>query len=62
MKKFFNDIKTAVDVFAEIRRARKEGAVVEVRKSRMLPVFNAGAGILDTVEGCTLWNHNNEVF
>ncbi len=62
MEKFFNDVKTAVDVFAEIRRARKEGAVVEVRKSRMLPVFNAGAGILDTVEGCTLWNHNNEVF
>lgn len=62
MKKFFSDVKTAADVFTDIRRARKEGAVVEIRKSRVLPVFTAGPCILDTVEGCTLWNRNKEVF
>lgn len=62
MKKFFSDVKTAADVFADIRRARKEGTVVEIRKSRVLPVFTAGPCIFDTVEGCTLWNRNKEVF
>lgn len=62
MKKFFSDVKTAADVFTDIRRAGKEGTVVEIRKSRALPVFTAGPGILDTVEGCTLWNCNKDVF
>lgn len=62
MRKFFSDVKTAADVFSDIRRARKEGTVVEIRKSRVLPVFSVGLSMFDTVEGCTLWNHNKEVF
>lgn len=62
MKKLLNDVKTASGIFMDIRKARKEGAEVKVRKVRSLPVFSVGLGILDTVEGCTLWNRNKEVF
>lgn len=47
------DIKTAVKMFTEIRKARKEGAAVEVRQCQQLPFIRCG-GFYNTVEGLTL--------
>lgn len=62
MKKLLNDVKIAAGIFTDIRKARKEGTEVEVRKVRRLPVLSVGLSILDTVEGITLWNQNKDVF
>lgn len=47
------DIKEAVKMFTEVRKARKEGVAVEVRQYRQLPFIKCG-GFYNTVEGCTL--------
>ncbi len=47
------DIKAAVKIFSEIRKARKEGAEVKVRQCRQLPFVRCG-GFYNTVEGLTL--------
>ena len=47
------DIKAAVKIFSEIRKARKEGAAVEVRQCKQLPFVRCG-GFYNTVEGLTL--------
>lgn len=47
------DIKTAVKMFTEIRKARKEGVAVEVRQCRQLSFVRCG-GFYNTVEGLTL--------
>ena len=47
------DIKTAVKMFTEIRKARKEGVAVEVRQCRQLPFIRCG-GFYNTVEDLTL--------
>ena len=48
-----NDIRTALKMFTEIRKARKEGAAVEVRQCQQLPFVRCG-GFYNTVEGLTL--------
>lgn len=62
MKNFFSDVKTAADIFLDIRKERKQGREVEVRKVKSLPVFCVGPGLLDTVEGIVLWNHSRQVY
>lgn len=57
----FYDIKMVADLFVNIRKARKEGTQVEVREVVKVP-FNTGIGILNTVEGRALWNHNKKLF
>ena len=47
------DIKAAVKIFSEIRKARKEGAAVEVRQFNQFPFVRCG-GFYNTVEGLTL--------
>lgn len=42
MGNIFSDITTAVKLTAEVRRARKEGAAVEVRKTWTIPVIKTG--------------------
>lgn len=52
------DIKSAVNMFRDMRKARRterENKMVEI------PVFRGGS-FLDTVEGCTLANCENEIF
>lgn len=53
MSNVITDIKTAVKMFTEIRKARKEGAAVEVKQFRQLPFVKCG-GFYNTVEGLTL--------
>lgn len=62
MKNILADIKTAVSVFGEVRRARKSGAEIKMQKVKQCPVILDTAGILSTVEGCTLMNGNREIF
>lgn len=54
------DIKTAVKMFTEIRKARKEGVAVEVRQCRQLPFVRCG-GFYNTVEGLTLSNLDKKI-
>ncbi len=54
MKKFIKDFRAAARIFKDIRNARKEGNVIEIRKTRELPVYTIGPGFYSTVEGCTL--------
>ena len=59
-----NDVKTAVNVFGEIRKARKSGAdAVEIKTQpvKSIPVIQCGFGFYDTVEGCTLSNCGKEI-
>lgn len=53
MNNFITDIRAAVNMFTEIRKARKEGVAVEVRQCKQLPFIKSG-GFYNTVEGCTL--------
>lgn len=50
------DIKTAVKMFTEIRKARREGTGVLIKQCRELPFVKSGPGFYDTPEGCNL-NH-----
>lgn len=57
IKNIVNDIRTAVKVVGEVKKARKAGAgaaEIKVVPMKVLPVINVGASIYDTVEGCTL--------
>lgn len=53
MNNFITDIRAAVNMFTEIRKARKEGVAIEVRQCKQLPFIKSG-GFYNTVEGCTL--------
>lgn len=48
------DIKTAAGVYKKLREAGKEGKKLEVKTSIVIPLFKAGPGFLDTVEGCEI--------
>lgn len=61
MSNFFKDAKKAIDIFTEIRKARKEGHEIEVRQLRQIPLYT-GNSFLNTVEGCTLINHEEFIF
>ena len=54
-----NDVKTAVKVFGEIRKARKSG--VDAVEIKTQPVIQCGFSFYDTVEGCTLSNCGKEI-
>lgn len=49
----FDDLKATAGVFTDMRKARKEGSVVEVKKAVQIPVIQSG-GFYSTVEGCAL--------
>lgn len=50
---FFSDLQTAVGLFTDMRKARKKGEEVEVRKYKQFPSIQSG-GFCNTVEGCVL--------
>lgn len=56
-----NDLKIASAVFKDIRKARKEGAEVKIKKSVQAPFINNSPGFYDTVEGCTLAKCSREI-
>lgn len=58
----FIDINTAVDVFKSARRARKEGKEVKIVQMQEIPCVKPSPAFLNTVEGCTLVNHDKEIF
>lgn len=62
MAGFISDIKTAAQVFGDIRRGRKEGREIEVRRFRKVPFIAPGPALLNTVEGCTLYNCGSDIF
>lgn len=45
-----------------MRKARKNGCNVEIRKVAELPFINCGPGFLNTVEGCKLVNGDYSVY
>lgn len=57
-----SDIRTAANVFKQIRQARKTGADVEVRHITQIPVLKGAPSFLDTVEGCALANLDYAIF
>ena len=58
----FTDAKTAVNLFRDMRKARKNGCNVEIRNVAELPFINCGPGFLNTVEGCKLVNGDSSVY
>ncbi len=50
------DIKISARVYKRLREAGKEGKELEVKTSVVIPLINAGPGLLDTVEGCAIAN------
>lgn len=62
MAGFISDIKTAAQVFGDIRRGRKEGREIEVRRFRKVPFIVPGPAFLNTIEGCTLSNCGSDIF
>ncbi len=59
---FLTDIRTAVNVFGEIRKGRKEGHEIEVRRTVEVPCIQLGVGFLDTIEGCVLANCDDAIY
>lgn len=58
---FWNDIKTAVVLTGEIRKARKEGAsAVQVRPVYKVPLVDLKPPYLNTIEGCLTWKLGRE--
>ena len=49
-------IKTTARLFRQVRRARKEGVEIKVRKQAPLTVIDTSPSLIHTVEGCTLLN------
>lgn len=56
------DFKTDVNLFGDLRRARKNGSEVQIQRMIQVPYINAGPGFLDTVEGCTLMHCERDIF
>ena len=47
------DIKTAVSVFSEVRKARKGGASgVQIKPVRTVPILDSAPAYYNTMEGC----------
>lgn len=53
MANLINDIRTAANLFLDMRKARKDGTEIVVEEKKVLPVIRTG-GFYNTVEGCTL--------
>lgn len=56
------DIKTAVNLFRDMRKERKNGCNIEVKKVVDVPIINCGPTFLNTVEGCRLINGEYQIF
>lgn len=56
------DVKTAVNLFRDMRKERKNGCDIEVRKVAEMPIINCGPTFLNTVEGCRLMNGEYSVY
>ena len=54
MKNLLGDIKSSVGIYRDIRRARKAGSVVIIKREKCVPVFRNEVGFYETVEGCAL--------
>ena len=53
---FLEDIKTATNLFIDMRKASKEGKKITVNRTLEIPMFSVGNSFFDTIEGCTLSN------
>jgi len=56
MNNIVTDMKAAVNLFKDMRKARREGTGVVIKQCRELPFVKSGPGFYDTPEGCNL-NH-----
>lgn len=56
----FSDLKAAARLFTDMRKARKEGKKVEVKKAVQIPVIQSD-GFYNTVEGCALSHCEREI-
>lgn len=59
MNGLLKDAKTAVRLFGEMRRARKDGGELEIRRS--IPCINLGPAFYDTIEGCLLTHYGKDI-
>ncbi len=58
----FQDIRTAANVFGEVRKARKAGAsAVEIKPVYTVPVYTLKPCFLNTVEGCQTWKLGRDI-
>ena len=57
MANLIKDIKTAVSLFLEMRKARKDGEEIVLEEKKVLPVIRSG-GFYNTVEGCVLSHYD----
>lgn len=53
MANLIKDIKTAANLFLDMRKARKNGNEIVVEEKKVFPVIRSG-GFYNTVEGCVL--------
>lgn len=60
MNSLIKDIKTATNMFLDMRQARKDGCEITLEKKRVLPFMRTG-GFYGTVEGCTLDHLDREI-
>lgn len=53
MVNLIKDIKTAVSLFLDMRKTRKDGTEIVLKKRKVIPIIQTG-GFYNTVEGCIL--------
>ena len=56
----WGDLKVAAGIFVDMRKARKEGVEVEVKKTVQISFIQSG-GFYNTVEGSVLCNYGKDV-
>ncbi|GAA0243338.1 hypothetical protein GCM10008922_00630 [Faecalicatena contorta] len=61
MNKIFTDIKIAATLFADVRKARKTGGKIEIKRYTTKPVLGDIVGFYNTVEGCVLSHCAHEI-
>lgn len=60
MKNLVKDIKTAANLFLNMRKARKDGAEIVLEEKKTLP-FIRTCSFYNTIEGCVLNHLSNEI-
>lgn len=60
MSNLAKDIKTAVNLFLDMRQARKSGSELVLEKNRSFPIVHSD-GFYNTVEGCVLNHLDNKI-
>lgn len=59
----FQDIRTAVRLTGEVRKARKSGASgVELRTFKIMPITELAPCFLNTPEGCQCWQCGRDTY